>query len=98
MSFYKLLPVLCIVYFLVVYSEKMAIKVENFCDHVFSIKAQNCAKLIEEFESLAVIDTPFTEHAAKLFCNKTKNRYKNITPCELFHLYHFYVGRNASFR
>ena len=84
MSFYKLQPILCVVYFLVVYSEKMAIKLENFCDHVVLIKAQNCAKLIEEFESLAVTDTPFTEHATKLFCNKTKNRYKNITPCELF--------------
>ena len=38
----------------------MATKVENFCDHVASIKAENCAKLIEEFESLAIIDTPFT--------------------------------------
>ena len=84
MSFYKLVRVLCIVYFLVVYSEKRAIKMENFCDLVASIKAQNCAKLIEEFESLAVINTPFTEHAAKLSCNKTKNKYKNITPCELF--------------
>ena len=76
----------------------MAIKLENFCDHVASIKVQNCAKLIEEFESLAVIDTPFTEHAAKLFCNKTKNRYKNITPCEFFQLYRFYAGSECFFQ
>ena len=66
MSFYKLQPALCVVHFSVVYSGKMAIEVENFCDPVTSIKAQNCAKLIEEFESLAVIDASFTEHAAKL--------------------------------
>ena len=60
---------------------RVAIRVEDFTEHVASINAQNGAKIIEEFGSL-VVDTPFTHHAAKLLCNKTKNRYKNVIPCE----------------
>ena len=71
-----------ILYCLIENSDKWPIKVEDFCDHVTSIRAQNGAKLIEEFESLVIYE-PFTQHAAKLLRNKTKNRYKNVTPCKL---------------
>ena len=57
------------------------IKVEDFIEHVALLKAEKDAKLIEEFELLDV-QAPFTQHAAKLLCNKSKNRYKNIIPCE----------------
>ena len=66
-------------------SDKLPIKVEGFCDHVASMKTQNGVSLVQEFESL-VIDAPFTRHAAKLLRNKTKNRYKNVTPCKLIQL------------
>jgi len=58
-----------------------AIKIKDFNEHVAFMKAENCAKIVEEFESLAV-DIPFTQHAARLLCNKVKNRYKNIAPCK----------------
>ena len=76
----NLLPILCATCVLDL-SKRVAVKVEDFAEHVASIKAQNGAKIIEEFESL-VIDAPFTQHAAKLLRNKTKNRYKNVIPCE----------------
>ena len=66
-------------------SDKLPIKMEDFCDHIVSIKAQNGAKLIQEFESL-VINAPFTNHAAKLLRNKTKNRFENVIPCKLTQL------------
>ena len=77
-------------------SDKWPIKQEDFCDHVASVKAQNGAKLIEEFESL-VVDAPFTQHAAKLLRNKAKNRYKNVTPCKLLPLCVYHL-LNALFR
>lgn len=64
-------------------SEKEAIEMEDFPGHVALLKAQNGVKFVEEFESL-VIDTPFTQHAASLLCNKVKNRYKNVIPCKFF--------------
>ena len=57
------------------------IKIEDFTEHVASLNAENQAKLIEEFEILT-INAPFTQHTARLLCNKTKNRYKNIAPCK----------------
>jgi len=57
-----------------------AIKEEDFTAYINSLSAEKCAK---EFESLTV-DAPFTRHAAKLLCNKTKNRYRNVTPCKFF--------------
>ena len=59
------------------------IKIEDFTEHVASLKAENEAKMIEEFE-LLTINAPFTQHAARLLCNKSKNRYKNIAPCKFF--------------
>ena len=60
-----------------------AIKTEDFTEHVVLLKAEKETKLKEEFELLAV-DAPFTQHAAKLLCNKSKNRYKNIIPRKSF--------------
>ena len=57
------------------------VKVEDFTEHVASLKANNGAKMIPEFESL-IINAPFTQHTARLLCNKLKNRYKNIAPCK----------------
>ena len=77
-----LLPTILGVVYLVDLSEnRAAIKVEDFAEHYASLKEKNGAKIIEEFESL-VVDAPFTNHAAKLLRNKTKNRYKNVIPCE----------------
>ena len=61
------------------------VKIEDFTGHVATLQAQNQGKLIEEFE-LLTINAPFTQHAARLLCNKAKNRYKNIAPCKLFSL------------
>ena len=61
--------------------EHSVIKVEDFTEHVALLKAEKDAKLNEEFELLDV-HAPFTQHAAKLLCNKPKNRYRNIIPCE----------------
>lgn len=63
-----------------------AIKVEDFTEHVALLKAEKDAKLADEFE-LVDLDVPFTQHAAKLLCNKSKNRYKNIIPCKIFSLF-----------
>ena len=60
------------------------IKIEDFTEHIASLKVDNESKMMEEFESL-IVNAPFTQHAARLLCNKTKNRYKNIAPCKLFH-------------
>jgi len=57
------------------------IKIEDFTEHVALLKAEKDAKFKEEFE-LVNVDAPFTQHAAKQLCNKAKNRYKNIIPCE----------------
>lgn len=62
-------------------SGRKPIKMEDFTEHVASLNADNEAKMIEEFESL-IVNAPFTQHAAKLLCNKSKNRYKNIAPCK----------------
>jgi len=64
-------------------SEHGAIKVEDFSKHVALLKAENAKKLSIEFESL-VVNAPFTHHAAKLLCNKIKNRYRNIIACKFF--------------
>ena len=77
-------------------SDKLPIKLEDFCDHIVSIKAQNGAKLIQEFESL-VINAPFTNHAAKLLRNKTKNRYNNVIPCKLTQLCVLFVANSQYF-
>ena len=57
------------------------IKVEDFTEHVALLKAEKETNLTEEFE-LATVNIPFTQHAAELLCNKSKNRYKNIIPCK----------------
>lgn len=77
-------------------SDKLPVRLEDFCDHVASIKAQNGIKLIQEFESL-VVDAPFTQHAAKLLRNKTKNRYKNVTPCKFIQLCPPFVANMVNF-
>lgn len=59
------------------------IKIDDFTEHVASLKADDEARMIEEFESLTV-NAPFTQHAAKLLRNKIKNRYKNIAACKFF--------------
>ena len=57
------------------------IKMEDFTEHVASLNADSEGKMMEEFESL-IVNAPFTQHAARLLCNKSKNRYKNIAPCK----------------
>ena len=66
-------------------SGRKPIKIEDFTEHIALLKADNESKTMEEFESL-IVNAPFTQHAARLLCNKTKNRYINIAPCKLFHL------------
>ena len=53
----------------------------DFIEHVALLKAEKETNLTEKFE-LAIVNIPFTQHAAKLLCNKSKNRYKNIIPCK----------------
>ena len=78
-------------------SGREAIKVENFTEHVALLKASKDRKLIEEFESLDFV-MPFTQHAARLLCNKPKNRYKNIAACKFFKLHHWQKHINIFFR
>ena len=72
------LSVYCIV---VDTSEFSTIQVEDFAEYVILMKDEGNAVISEEFESI-VVDAPFTQHAGKMICNKPKNRYKNILPCE----------------
>ena len=62
-------------------SELSTIQVEDFAEHVVLMKEEGNAVISEEFESI-VVDAPFSQHAGKMICNKPKNRYKNILPCE----------------
>ena len=57
-----------------------AIKVKDFAEQV-AVEIENKEKCLEEFDLLAT-NVPFTQHAAKLHCNKAKNRYNNIVPCK----------------
>ena len=57
------------------------IKIEDFTEHVALLKTEKETNLTKEFE-IATVNIPFTQHAAELLCNKSKNRYKNIIPCK----------------
>ncbi|XP_065918141.1 receptor-type tyrosine-protein phosphatase S-like isoform X3 [Dysidea avara] len=56
-----------------------AVKVDNFAEHLAMLKASKSAKLEEDFQKVS-LDLLLTQHAAKLSCNKTKNRFINIMP------------------
>ena len=58
-----------------------AVKVDNFAEHLAMLKASKSAKLGEDFQKVS-LDLLLTQHAAKLSCNKTKNRFINIMPCK----------------
>lgn len=53
------------------------------------LKADNSEKLETDFE-LVSYDVPSTQHAAKLICNISKNRFTNIMPCKNNNAYILY--------
>lgn len=58
------------------------IKVEDFPEHVALMRSDNSIRFEREYETISV-DLPFSHHAAKLYANVPKNRYKNIIPRKL---------------
>jgi len=63
--------------------------VDKLAKHMASMKANNCVKLEEDFE-LASFDAPATQHAARLICNRSKNRFTNIMPCKNVNTFDLY--------
>ena len=63
-------------------SKHLPVKVEDFPEHVALMQSDDSIRFEREYEKITV-DIPFSQHAAKLYVNALKNRYKNIIPCEL---------------
>ena len=63
-------------------SKHLPVKVEDFPEHVTMMQSDDSIRFEREYEKITV-DIPFSHHAAKLYVNGLKNRYKNIIPCEL---------------
>ena len=64
------------------HSKHKPVKVDKLAKHIASLKADNSEKLEADFES-ASYDVTVTQHAAKLICNISKNRFTNIMPCKI---------------
>lgn len=62
-------------------SKHLPVKVEDFPEHVALMQSDDSVRFEREYDSFAV-DIPFSHHAAKLYANASKNRYKNIIPCK----------------
>ena len=62
-------------------SKHLPVKVEDFPEHVALMQSDDSIRFEREYEKLEV-DIPFSHHAAKLYANAIKNRYKNIIPCK----------------
>lgn len=62
-------------------SKHLPVNVEDFPEHVAMMQSDDSIRFEREYESITV-DIPFSNHAAKLYVNGTKNRYKNIIPRE----------------
>ena len=54
---------------------------EDFPEHIALMQSKKSIQFEEEYESV-MIDVALSQHAAKLHVNASKNRYKNIVPCE----------------
>lgn len=63
-------------------SKHLPVKVEDFPEHVAMMQSDDSIRFEREYENITV-DIPFSQHAAKLYVNALKNRYKNIIPREL---------------
>ena len=60
-------------------SKHLPIKVEDFPEHVALMQLDDSIRFEREYETIS-IEGPFSQHAAKVYANVTKNRYKNIIP------------------
>lgn len=60
-------------------SKHLPVKVEDFPEHVALMQSEDSIRFEREYETIS-IEGPFSQHAAKLYANATKNRYKNIIP------------------
>ena len=63
-------------------SKHLPVKVGDFPEHVALMQSDDGIRFEREFDKITV-DIPFSQHAAKLYANSTKNRYRNIIPCKL---------------
>ena len=61
--------------------EHKPVKVEDFPEHIALMQSKKSIQFEKDYESV-MIDVDFSQHASKLHVNASKNRYKNIIPCE----------------
>ena len=71
-------------------SDHKPVKVEDFPEHIQLMQSKKSIQFEEDYESV-MVDVKTSQHAAKLHVNASKNRYKNIIPCEC---YYITVNRN----
>ena len=62
-------------------SKRKSINVDNFPEHVAMMRSKKNEQFEADYESMG-INIPFSQHAAKLHVNASKNRYKNIVSCK----------------
>ena len=60
-------------------SKHLPVKLEDFPEHVALMQSDDSIRFEREYETIS-IEGPFSQHAAKVYANATKNRYKNIIP------------------
>ena len=65
-------------------SNHKCITVDDFPEHVAMMRSKKNEQFEADYESM-VVDVPFSQHSAKLHVNASKNRYKNIVPCESYY-------------
>ena len=63
-------------------SKHLPVKIGDFPEHVALMQSDDSIRFEREYDKITV-DIPFSQHAAKLHVNATKNRYRNIIPCKL---------------
>ena len=61
-------------------SKHLPVKVEDFPEHVALMQSDDSIRFEKEYDTI-MVDIPFSHHAARLYANGPKNRYKNIIPC-----------------
>ena len=58
------------------------VKVEDFPEHIALMRSKKNIQFEEDYNSVMIDVEDFSQHASKLHVNASKNRYKNIIPCE----------------
>ena len=62
-------------------SDHKPVKVEDYPQHIALMQSKKSIQFEEDYDSV-MVDEVFSQHAAKLHVNVSKNRYKNIIPRE----------------